>query len=143
MLIVPITQREFNLYALSLPRGPNFDALVFHSAWKAGAGISIAAILQNEMDRFDTLVMRRQTDQGLDVGCAAVDVDCRRRESEHFRDSAAAPAQHKTKQARFRLSAVRRLDETPALGGVEIFSAAGRPVKAHPGVGMVAHRCLA
>jgi hypothetical protein len=33
MLIVPITQREFDLYALSLPCGPNFDPLVFHSAW--------------------------------------------------------------------------------------------------------------
>jgi hypothetical protein len=62
MLIVPITQREFDLYALSLPRGPNFDPLVFHSAWKAGTGISIGAILQNELEQFDTLVMRRQTD---------------------------------------------------------------------------------
>ena len=62
MLIVPITQREFDLYALSLPRGPNFDPRVFHSAWKAGTGISIAAILQNELGRFDTLVMRQQTD---------------------------------------------------------------------------------
>lgn len=39
MLIVPITQREFDLYALSLPRGQNFDPLVFHSAWKAGRRI--------------------------------------------------------------------------------------------------------
>src|ERR1700737_3538263 len=62
MLIVPITQREFDLYALSLPRGPNCAPLVFHSAWTAGAGISIAAILQNELGRFDTLVVRRQTD---------------------------------------------------------------------------------
>jgi hypothetical protein len=61
MLIVPITQREFDLYALSLPRGPNFDPLVFHSALKAGTGISIAVILQSELGRFDTLVMRQQT----------------------------------------------------------------------------------
>lgn len=62
MPIVPITQREFDLYALSLPRGPNFDPLVFQSAWKAGTGVSVAAILQSERGPFNTLVMRRQTD---------------------------------------------------------------------------------
>jgi hypothetical protein len=62
MLIVPITQHEFDLYALSLRRGPNFDPLVFHSAWKAGEGVSIAAVLHDEQGGFATLVMRRQTD---------------------------------------------------------------------------------
>lgn len=62
MLITPISRREFDLYALSLPRGPNFEPLVFHSAWKGGKGITVAAILKNPQGRFATLVMRRQTD---------------------------------------------------------------------------------
>lgn len=81
--------------------------------------------------------------QCLDIGDAAVDVDRRRREGQHLRDTARTPSQHQAEQARLRISAVRRLDETPPLGSVEIFSTAGRPVEAHPGVGMRPHRRLA
>jgi hypothetical protein len=62
MLIVPIPKREFELYALSLPRGPNFELRVFHSAWKARNAGSVGAVLRDPRGRFDTLVMRRQTD---------------------------------------------------------------------------------
>ncbi len=34
MLVVPIPEREFNLYALSLPEGPNFDPYVVN--WWGG-----------------------------------------------------------------------------------------------------------
>jgi hypothetical protein len=62
MLIVPITQREFELYALSLPRGPNFEPRRLLAAWKAWNAISVGAVLRNERGQFETLVMRRQTD---------------------------------------------------------------------------------
>jgi len=62
MLIVPIPKRKFELYALSLPRGPNFEPRVFHSAWKAKNTGCIGAVLHDERGRYETLVMRRQTD---------------------------------------------------------------------------------
>jgi hypothetical protein len=62
MLLTPIQRREFELYALALPSGPNFDPRVFHSAWKAGNSISVGVILANENGRFDTIAMRRQVD---------------------------------------------------------------------------------
>jgi hypothetical protein len=45
MTVVPLTQREFELYALSLPRGPNFGPLVVRSAWKAENANSIGVVL--------------------------------------------------------------------------------------------------
>src|SRR5664280_708773 len=44
MTIVPLTQREFELYALSLPRGPNFGPLVVQSAWKVEGANSIGVV---------------------------------------------------------------------------------------------------
>lgn len=62
MSIVPISQREFELYALSLPRGPNFDPLTVHSVWKVEGAPSVGAVLQDLHGRFETIVMRRQVD---------------------------------------------------------------------------------
>jgi hypothetical protein len=62
MLIVPIAQREFELYALSLPRGPNFEPFVFDCAWKARNAISVGVVLRDDRGRFEAQVMRRQID---------------------------------------------------------------------------------
>lgn len=40
----PISEREFNLYALSLLRGPNFYPFEFASAWKAQRGSCVGAV---------------------------------------------------------------------------------------------------
>lgn len=79
----------------------------------------------------------------MDACRPAFDVDRGRRERRDFGDAASTPAQHKTNGRVSGISAVRRRDETPSLGSVEIFSTAGRSVKAHPGVGMLAHCRLA
>ncbi|WP_230460903.1 hypothetical protein [Burkholderia cenocepacia] len=44
-LITPISQRQFELYALSLERGPNFDPAHVFSAYQAGRGSATGAIL--------------------------------------------------------------------------------------------------
>src|SRR5258707_13676031 len=81
--------------------------------------------------------------QGRDVGGAAVDVDRCRREREDFGNPATGQTQNETEELDVQGRAPRRPDETPTLSGVEILPAAGWPVKAHSGVGMLAHRCLA
>ncbi|HGF4012031.1 hypothetical protein [Burkholderia cenocepacia] len=62
-LITPISQRQFELYALSLERGPNFDPAHVFSAYQAGRGSATGAIL---LDRgkgiFSSLAMRRRVD---------------------------------------------------------------------------------
>ncbi len=78
MTIVPLTQREFELYALSLPLGPNFGPLVVQSAWKVEGANSIGVVFQDEQGEFETLVMRRQVDHRFVVtqrGKAHVDAD--------------------------------------------------------------------
>jgi hypothetical protein len=78
MTTVPLTQREFELYALSLPRGPNFDPLTVQSAWKAENANSVGVVFQNEQGAFETLVMRRQVDHRFVVtqrGATYSDVD--------------------------------------------------------------------
>lgn len=62
MLVVPISEREFSLYyALSLPRGPNFDPYVFHSGWKLQACQAAGAVLIDEdSSRFGFVAMRRR-----------------------------------------------------------------------------------
>jgi hypothetical protein len=64
-------------------------------------------------------------------------------ERQDFGNPAAGQTQNETEELHVQGRAARRLDEAPTLSGVEIFPAAGRPVKAHSGVGMLAHRCLA
>ena len=47
MLVVPIPEREFNLYALSLPEGPNFDPHVVVSGWKCDNARSVGGALSH------------------------------------------------------------------------------------------------
>ena len=61
--VIPITEREFDLYALSLPRGPNFDPLVLHSAWKSRDRRSVGAVLFDPQKQdFGIVTLRRQID---------------------------------------------------------------------------------
>jgi hypothetical protein len=57
MLVVPLSEREFNLYALTLPKGPNFDPFVFRSGWKSEGDGSVGAVLIDpEAEQFGILV---------------------------------------------------------------------------------------
>lgn len=63
MLVVPIPEREFNLYALSLPEGPNFDPYVVVSGWKCDKSRGVGGVLFNHAtDDFGILVFRRRID---------------------------------------------------------------------------------
>jgi hypothetical protein len=63
MLVVPISEREFSLYALSLPYGPNFDPYLFESGWKLQAGgIAGAILIDPDSSTFGFVVMRRRVD---------------------------------------------------------------------------------
>ena len=44
-LITPISQRQFELYALSLERGPNFDPAQIFGSYQAGHGSASGCIL--------------------------------------------------------------------------------------------------
>src|ERR1700687_826962 len=63
MLVVPIPEREFNLYALSLHEGPNFDPYAVVSGWKCDNGRSIGGVLRNgHTGDFGICVFRRRID---------------------------------------------------------------------------------
>lgn len=62
MYIEALSRREFEIYALALPRGPNFDPFFLRSAWKSENANSIGAVLENKDGSFEILVMRRQGD---------------------------------------------------------------------------------
>ena len=63
LAIQPISEREFDVYALSLPRGPNFGSRVFHSAWKSAHSNSVGAVLIDpRKNSFSTIVLRRRVD---------------------------------------------------------------------------------
>src|SRR5207249_6105721 len=63
MLVVPIPEREFNLYALSLPEGPNFDPYVVVSGWKCDKSRGVGGVLFNHATGdFGILVFRRRID---------------------------------------------------------------------------------
>jgi hypothetical protein len=62
MTVVPLARREFEIYALSLTRGPNFDRLTVQSAWKSTNVNGVGIVFQNERGLLETLVMRRQVD---------------------------------------------------------------------------------
>ena len=63
MLLIPISAREFDLYALSLPRGPNFDPFQVYSAWKLRDSRVAAAILVDSCEEvFAVITMHRQDD---------------------------------------------------------------------------------
>lgn len=62
-LIKPISQRQFELHALSLERGPNFDPSHIVSAYQVGRGNACGCILLDaERGTFTTLAMRRRVD---------------------------------------------------------------------------------
>jgi hypothetical protein len=63
MLVAPIPEREFNLYALALPQGPNFEPYVVVSGWKCDNARSIDAVLLNHgTGDFGIRVFRRRID---------------------------------------------------------------------------------
>lgn len=62
-LVTPISQRQFELYALSLERGPNFYPAHIFSAYQAGNGAVTGCILLDPTkEAFTTLAMRRRID---------------------------------------------------------------------------------
>lgn len=61
--ITPISQRQFELYALSLDRGPNFDPAQIFGAYQAGRGsVSGCILLDPEKGTFSSLVLQRRID---------------------------------------------------------------------------------
>lgn len=62
-LIMPISQRQFELYALSLELGPNFDPAQIFGSYQAGRGsVSGCILLDSERGTFTTLALRRRVD---------------------------------------------------------------------------------
>ena len=62
-LITPISQRQFELYALSLDRGPNFDPAQIFGTYQAGRGSVSGCILHHpEEGTFTSLALRRRVD---------------------------------------------------------------------------------
>jgi hypothetical protein len=67
-LVVPIPEREFNLYALSLPEGPSFAPFIVISGWKSGNAQSVGGVLRNyETGEFGIRVFRRRVDHCFTV----------------------------------------------------------------------------
>src|SRR5262245_59974542 len=63
MLVLPIPEREFDLYALALPQGPNFEPYVVVSGWKCDNSRSVGAVLLNhETGDHSIRVFRRRID---------------------------------------------------------------------------------
>ncbi|MEW9678487.1 hypothetical protein [Pseudomonas sp. TE50-2] len=62
-LFTLISQRQFELYALSLEHGPNFDPAHIFSAYQAGTGgVTGCILLDPTKGAFTTLAMRRRID---------------------------------------------------------------------------------
>jgi hypothetical protein len=62
-LITPISERHFELYALSLERGPNFDPAQIFSAFQTGRGSTSGCILLNaKQGTLTSLALRRRID---------------------------------------------------------------------------------
>jgi hypothetical protein len=62
-LISPISQRQFELYALSLERGPNFDPAQILGAYQSDRGLAAGCVLLDpDRGTFSTLALRRQID---------------------------------------------------------------------------------
>lgn len=62
-LITPISKRQFELYALSLERGPNFDpARIFGSYQTVGGSTSGCILLDPKQGAFRILALRRRVD---------------------------------------------------------------------------------
>jgi len=68
LTIQPISQREFDIYTLSLTRGPNFEPCAFRAGWKSSRAGAIGAVLVDPAERsFRTIVLRRQVDYRFSV----------------------------------------------------------------------------
>ncbi len=64
-LITPISQRPFELYALSLERGPNFAPAHIFSAYQAARGnMSGCILLDPEQVTFSSIALRRRVNHG-------------------------------------------------------------------------------
>ena len=62
-LTTPISQSQFELYALSLERGPDFDPAHIFSASQAGRGSASGCILlDSEQGTFTSVALRRCVD---------------------------------------------------------------------------------
>ena len=62
-LITPISQRQFELHALSLDRGPNFDPAQIFGAYQAGRGsVSGCILVDPGKGTFTSLALRRRVD---------------------------------------------------------------------------------
>ncbi len=62
-LITPISQRQFEIYALSLERGPNFEPAQIFECYQAGQGTTTGCILLDpERGTFTNLALRRRVD---------------------------------------------------------------------------------
>lgn len=66
-LLVPLSRRTFDLYAMSLPFGPNYGGAEFITAFKAERCEAVGAVLGTPNGRFLTLTMRRKVDHRLVV----------------------------------------------------------------------------
>jgi hypothetical protein len=63
MLVVPIPEREFNLYALALPEGLNFEPYVVVSGWKCDNARSVGGVLlDHDSGDFAIRAFRRRID---------------------------------------------------------------------------------
>jgi hypothetical protein len=63
MLVVPIPEREFNLYALALPEGPKFEPFVVVSGWKCDNSRSVGGVLlDHDTGDFAVRAFRRRID---------------------------------------------------------------------------------
>ena len=63
MSLVPIPEREFDLYALALPTGPNFEPYVVVSGWKCDDARSVGGVLLNhDSGDFAIRAFRRRVD---------------------------------------------------------------------------------
>lgn len=63
LLIKPISPRQFELHALSLEQGPNFEPSTIFAAYQVGLGSACGCILlDQERAAFSTLALRRRVD---------------------------------------------------------------------------------
>lgn len=62
-LITPISQRQFELYAMSLEHGPNFDSAHIFGSYQVGRGSASGCILlDRKQGAFTSLTLRRRID---------------------------------------------------------------------------------
>ena len=63
LLIKPISHRQFELHALSLERGPNFEPSAIFAAYQVGCGTACGCVLlDEERGTFSTIALRRRVD---------------------------------------------------------------------------------